>query len=278
MKIRRQFPALFVALLSGALALLLLAYWQLYRQHAQLKATNQVLLEQLDQEVAFRQSSNEYLLGSMKAEVRDEIENQGKKTNEGLLDSLPAFHEITLDMMDSALTQEDWDHWAGELSNIWDKHQLPDEKIENPFVEMLSADTTVLKLRLLRWEREVFRVIGWRLGTTRCWGGKLNFACGLVNEPTVMYGDTMVADLYFWRADEITFYTERTPITYQSSIGEVVPISLNSHLPQLIIPTEGLLAVGEEERLIQFEVTARVAKPWGGYETHQMEGAFWVRR
>lgn len=219
MKIRRQFPALFVALLSGALALLLLAYWQLYRQHAQLEATNQVLLQELDNEVTFRTKSNEYLLQEMHWEVRDEIENMGKRTNEGLLDTLPILHERTLAMMDSALTRQDWDQWAGELSNIWDKHQLPDEKIENPFVEVLPADTTVLKLRLLRWEREVFRVIGWRLGTTKCWGGKLNLACGLVNEPTVMYGDTMVADLYFWRADEITFYTERTPITYQSSIG-----------------------------------------------------------
>ncbi len=278
MKIRRQFPALFVALLSGAMALLLLAYWQLYRQHAQLKATNQVLLEELDQEVAFRQVSNEYLLQEMHWEVRDEIENTGKRTNEGLLDTLPILHERTLAMMDSALTRQDWDQWATKLGAIYNDVIVPDRRLEKPFLGPLPEESSVQKLHLLRWEEEVLKLLNLRLGVGCSWRTLLNLAYDLVNEPTIMYGDTMVADLYFWMDGEIALYTEKIRVDYQSSIGEIVSFSRDSHLPQLIIPTEGLLSPGENERLIQFEVTARVAKATGGYEIIPMEGAFWVRR
>lgn len=273
----------------STLAAIFFFLWQkAEREIEQRVAQEQSFIGTIEAQNEWMKVENIARYGEMKEEIMEEILNQGKRDNEGLLDTLPAIRTRTKQLLEEEqLSYQALSQWQQELIDMvkplrgdsyFDTWMEEDE----PFALSLTENRTPSQSRamLLNWEKNIYWSFMTRLGSTRCWAGDRISQVLIPTQHLVMADSIFIARLWEGVGDHYTFQFLSTAIPKEaptSSLGKVEKIP-GRNAYQLLINTKGLLDEEEIMRTIPFEIETRFPTPTGGYWTYSTQHSLTVIR
>ena len=271
-------PNLFAALLAITAGLLFHQNWNLHQTNSSLnQALKKQNLQVREQQLA--------LMKEMREDVKEEMLNMGIFRNEGLLDTLTSIRNWTDSLFQAdEISQKDLDAYKAKLNRIISS-QIRNQNYDALSGEMLdrsfAIDEAVLeytKSYLLACEKEVLWLLNTRLGLAICnWVLPLHIEISPMSKSVVL-GDTLKQKLniYSKEGHHLLYYPHSFRSSFSTSMGSIKENRLGEII--LSIPTDDLLASGEESREITYMITAHIPKASGGYRSFSKEDSFLLVR
>lgn len=278
---QKSLPTLFIIAISAMAALFFHQWMQQKRMNQQYKVDKQSLIHTIQDQNLEHETSNIQLKENMEREVEEEILNQNKKDNQFLPDTLAIIRDRTqLLLTDPSLSRQDVVNWKEELTELLlSGNAFLEEYLmkEEPFT--LAEDwheDVQLHHVLLSWEESAYQYLNWRLGVARCWLTKTTQQI-ISTRHIAIAGETFIANLQIAIESSPVLHVSNGDSYFSSSIGHTV-YSPATQTFQLIIDTNDVLAPGENQKTIDFEITARYRKATGGYWSYPMQHSLTVVR
>jgi hypothetical protein len=275
---KKHLPDLYVMAISALAACMTLFWWQSQQTIASLQTQNQrfhATLENLvEREVTLLQMRYE----EMNWDIVEEVENQNKITNVGMKDTLLILRTQTECLMEELekgrvtkgvmVQHHQWlyDLLAAAVPSYEEKF--------SPFPDRPLLSSVEQKLMLLQWGGEVLGLLNLRLGPTHCgFGSTLNPSLAQSQDSsmtTVIWGDTLKREVRLGLNFEPYYFSrQRTHITFFTSLGHIRQGIPKVRPATLEIPTNDLLAAGENERILTFHLHAVFKNVFGGITSLQ---------
>ncbi|MEZ4777662.1 MAG: hypothetical protein R3D00_31095 [Bacteroidia bacterium] len=258
------------AILISALLLMIvltgLGWWLERKSFEQQIST---LEDEIEKQITFRRNHNLALHDFMFQEIRDEELNMGKYTNSGLKDTLRYIESRTSEILTQAETTrlEDFLEWGAELKKIY----CAQFRMPSPYEDTLTfaelTDESILpvqgRLRVLEWESEVIELLNWRLGVVRYFSHRYIDNIAILPETPggfkVKEGEIFEGNIYA-QLKQVSSHN-----AWKTTLGRVT--SAENDPVRIVIPTKGLLPVGQKEKEIVFSVTGLFFNDFGRFES-----------
>lgn len=271
-------PELFVLLLGLALGVSL---WMHIQQRQHISALKMVLAEQNE----FLKRENGELLFDIEQEVKTEVRNEHKRTNEGLQDTLP----MLLEAREKFIKNEkagvnqllDYQRLTGSMYNFVTGHSH-EMQLSSSYLDSIPVlnDKEVLTSQLLQRERELLKLFDMRInGVIGCFGNDRPYPIAIPRKTIVLEGDTLKLSLRSLVSESKWFPLVKLPDlhpTFESACGKVVELPDFPHAVTLHISTAGTLNNGEAAATRTCPSTMKVPQPNGEFYAIDFEHTYTV--
>lgn len=216
------------------------------------------------------QFSNQDFLDEQRLEVEEEILNQAKFDNKGMIDTL-SYLEAELDALfdKGAISAEEgwriisWMKEAHDAQLLAHNDSLRMTVISIDSLNQLSSEEVKTEILLREWD--LLGLFNNRLGTTRCFGYRIDVA-GIPIATQVFAGDTA----HIWIQIPWDLEVRRMPIL-KTQADEVSQLPGQQHAV-ISYATDQLLKPGESVGWLNYDAEILVPMQTGGYQTHRIAG------
>lgn len=222
------------------------------------------------------QFSNQDFLDEQRLEVEEEIYNQGKFDNKGMIDTL-SYLEAELEALfdkEPISTEEGW-RIISWMKAAHDAQLLPHNNslrmmvISTDYLNQLSSAEVKAEILLRQWD--LLEVFNNRLGTTSDFSPRIEVA-GIPMGNQVFAGDT--ANIWVQIPYDLNI-RRRPKIRSQADVISQLP---GQQHVILRYSTDAVLKEGESEGWLSYAAEIQLPRLTGGYENHTVTGKIKVVR